>query len=66
MEFGKKMLEFRATNNLTQKQLADILGVNMNTVHRIESNRNKPTKRNEIIYENKMREWGEKNVNVSL
>ena len=60
MNFGKKMLEFRAKHNLTQKQLAEIIGVDMNTVHRTETEKTKPTKRNAIIFENKMKEWEEK------
>ena len=29
MDFGRKMLEFRAKHHLTQKQLADIIGVDL-------------------------------------
>ena len=43
MAFGRKMLEFRAKHNLTQKQLADIIGVDINTVHRTETEKTKPT-----------------------
>jgi DNA-binding XRE family transcriptional regulator len=57
MTFGRKMLEFRAKYNLTQKQLADIIGVDANTVHRTETEKTKPSKRNEIIFENKMKEY---------
>lgn len=57
MNFGKKMLEFRAKHNLTQKQLAEIIGVDMNTVHRTETEKTQPTRRNAIIFENKMKEW---------
>lgn len=60
MNFGRKMLEFRAMHNLTQKQLADIIGVDVNTVHRTEAEKTEPTKRNAIIFENKMKEWEEK------
>lgn len=60
MTFGRKMLEFRAKHNLTQKQLADIIGVDVNTVHRTETEKTKPTLRNQIIFENKMKEWEEK------
>lgn len=57
MGFDKMLLQFRAKHNLTQAQLAEILGVATNTVHRLESDKNKPTKRNEIAYESKMKEW---------
>jgi DNA-binding XRE family transcriptional regulator len=60
MNFGRKMLEFRAKYNLTQKQLADIIGVDVNTVHRTETDKTKPTSRNQIIFENKMKGWEEK------
>lgn len=65
MNYGITLLEFRAKHLLTQKQLADILGVDINTVYRTENKKTKPTKRNEIIYEKKMKEWEEKQ-NVSL
>lgn len=61
MNLGRKMLEFRVKHNLTQKQLADILGVVINTVYRTENSKTEPTKRNAIAFENKMKEWEEKN-----
>ena len=60
MDFGRTLLEFRAKHNLTQKQLADIIGVDMNTIHRTETQKSQPTRRNAIIFENKMKEWEEK------
>jgi DNA-binding XRE family transcriptional regulator len=60
MAFGRKMLEFRANHNLTQKQLAEIIGVDVNTVHRTETEKTNPTLRNQIIFENRMKEWEEK------
>ena len=60
MDLGRKMLEFRAKHNLTQKQLADIIGVDLNTISRTENEKSKPTRRNAIIFENKMKEWEEK------
>ena len=60
MEFGRTLLEFRAKHNLTQKQLADIIGVDMNTIHRTETQKSQPTRRNAIIFENKMKEWEDK------
>lgn len=65
MGFENEMLEFRAKHNLTQKELAGILGVALNTVHRIECQKNKPAKVNEIKFRNKMKEWEmQKNENV--
>lgn len=65
--YGITLLEFRAKHLLTQKQLADILGVDVNTVYRTENKKTEPSQRNKIIYENKMREWEVKqNENVSL
>ena len=60
MDIGKKFLEFRAKYNLTQTELGNILGVNYNTVYRLENGFNAPTKVNYIRYETKMKEWEEK------
>ena len=65
MNYGITLLEFRAKHLLTQKQLADILGVDVITVYRTENKKTEPSQRNKIIYENKMKEWEEKQ-NVSL
>ena len=65
MSFGRKMLEFRAKHNLTQNQLAQILGVALNTVHKSECEKTNPSRRNEIVFENKMKEW-EKNKNENV
>ena len=59
MEFGKMLLEFRAKYNLTQKQLANIIGTNTNTVYRTENEKTVPTRVNKIKFENKMKEWEE-------
>ena len=60
MEFGRKLLEFRAKYNLTQKQLADYLGVNAMAIYRYENNKYNPSQVNKIKIENKMKEWEEK------
>lgn len=57
MNYGITLLEFRAKHLLTQKQLADILGVDVLTVYRTENKKTEPTKRNKVIFENKMKEW---------
>lgn len=63
MDFGRALLEFRAKHNLTQKQLADYLGISVMAIHRYENNKNKPSKVNAIKFENKMKEWEvQKNV----
>ena len=63
MDFGRTLLEFRAKHNLTQKQLADYLGINVMAIYRYENNKNNPSKVNKIKFENKMKEWEEqKNV----
>ena len=58
--YGITLLEFRAKHWLTQKQLANILGVDVNTVYRTENQKTEPSQRNKIIFENKMKEWEEK------
>ena len=65
--FGMGLLRFRAKHLLTQTQLANILGVSTGMVHRYETSKNEPTQVNKIKFENKMKEWEEKqNENVSL
>lgn len=63
--YGSTLLEFRAKHLLNQTQLADILGVNVNMIHRYETRKNEPSQVNKIIFENKMKEWEEKQ-NVSM
>lgn len=63
MEFSKTLLEFRAKHKLTQKQVADIIGVSDVMICRYEQGMNKPTQVNKIRFENKMKEWEmQKNV----
>ena len=61
MEFGRTLLEFRARHNLTQKQLADYLGISVMAIYRYENNKYNPTQVNKIKFENKMKEWEESN-----
>ena len=58
--YGITLLEFRAKHLLTQTQLADILGVGLNMIHRYETQKNEPTEVKKIIFANKMKEWEEK------
>ena len=60
MTFGRKLLEFRAKHNLSQMALAIIIGTSLTNVSRYENEKNEPNKKNQIIYENKMKEWEKK------
>ena len=53
----EKMLNFRAKHNLTQGDLAKILGITVNMVFRYENGVNSPSKVNQIRFENKMKEY---------
>ena len=64
--YGITLLEFRAKHLLTQTQLAHILGVNLNMVHRYETQKSEPTQVNKIKFENKMKEWEEQKNGGSL
>ena len=57
MDYGRTLLEYRAKHNLTQIQLADILGVTFNMIHRYERGSSQPSAVNKIRFENKMKEW---------
>lgn len=62
MNYGQKLLEFRAKHNLTQRKLGEILGIRQDVLCRYETEKHSPTRKNRIMYENKMKEWEEKNV----
>ena len=62
--YGITLLEFRAKHLLTQTQLANILGVGVNMIHRYETRKSEPSQVNKIVFENKMKEWEEKKNNV--
>ena len=58
MKFGDEILMYRAENNLTQKEMAGILGVTTTMVNRYENNICMPNKVNlikfkKILQENK-------------
>lgn len=57
MDFAERLIYFRAKNNLTQKQAAEILSVNIAMIYFYESGRNKPSKKNKIIFDEKMEEF---------
>ena len=60
MDFGKMILDFRAKYNLNQKQMAEIVGVSYEMISQYENGKYKPTARNRIIFERKIKEWEEK------
>ena len=55
--YGITLLEFRAKHLLTQKQLANILGVDINTVYRTENKKTEPSKRNKIKPKGEEEKW---------
>lgn len=49
MTLGERMLQYRARQKISQRQLAELLGEkHINTIHRIECGKHKPHKANEI------------------
>ena len=66
MKIGEKLLAFRARHNLTQMQLADLFGVSYQTIWRTENNISIPTAMHKIKFENKMKEWEEKQNVVQM
>jgi transcriptional regulator with XRE-family HTH domain len=63
MNFGQKILEFRAKYDLTQQQVSVLLGVSRDMVYRYETGKGNPSRKNIIKYENIMNEY-EVNKNV--
>ena len=61
MGYGEKLLNFRARHDLTQAQLADLLGVGVNMIHRYENGISAPSMVNRIKFDNKMKEMEVKN-----
>lgn len=51
MEFKDKLLNFRAKNNLTQVQLAEIFGVSTAIINRYEAGKSEPHRVNLIKFE---------------
>lgn len=60
MEFGKRLLEFRAKHNLSQMQLAELFDVGVFMIYRYEKGISHPTSVNKIKFENKMKEFENK------
>lgn len=63
MTLGERMLEYRAKHKLTQKQLANLLDENPNTIFKCENDKHKLHKVNEVRLHLKMRNL-EENKNV--
>ena len=63
MNFGERLLQFRAKYDLTQQNLAVIFGVTQRMIYLYEANLCKPNPKNKIMFENKMKEY-EVNKNV--
>ena len=55
--YGITLLEFRAKHNLTQMQLANLLGVGIFMIYRYEKGISQPSAVNKIKFENKMKEY---------
>ena len=65
MDYGKKLLEFRAKHNLTQRKLANLFEVGIFMIYRYENGISEPSAVNKIKFENKMKEYEvKKNENV--
>ena len=60
MTFGEKCLQFRAKYGLTQQQLGQLFGVTNMTILRYEQGKFNPSRMNEVRFENKMKEWEDK------
>lgn len=43
MDFGSRLKEYRKKNNLTQKELAQIINVSVKTISAYENRENRPT-----------------------
>ena len=65
MNFGRKLLEFRAKHNMSQVQLAKMFGVATITICRYEMNKYKPSAMHKIVFEEKMRKWEENEKCIS-
>lgn len=58
-ELGKRILRYRAKHRLTQKQMAEVLGVGKHVVFNCENAVHKPHAANQIMLEEKMDELEE-------
>lgn len=65
IKFSELIFQFRVEFDLTQQKLADILGVTPTMVYQYESERSKPSRKNRIVFENKIKQYRkEHNKNV--
>lgn len=58
MKFSKQLIVARATLNITQSQLAEMLGVSLITINRWENEISKPTKVSVFRFEELCKEHG--------
>lgn len=54
MDFSEKLLTFRASNKLTQAEVAKLFGITTNMIVRYENNKAAPNKAHKILFENLM------------
>lgn len=54
MTFATQLTLFRAKNNLTQEQTAEILGISPGMVYRYEKSLNEPSRKNKILFDELM------------
>lgn len=60
MSFPELLINFRAKHNLSQKELANILGTRQADISRYENESKAPTRVREIIFKNMMKEFEER------
>lgn len=60
MTLGERMLNYRARHNLTQIEMAELMGENSNTIYKCESGKVKLHKVNEVRVNIKLKELEDK------
>lgn len=60
MEFKDDLLGFRVRNNLTQKEVGELLNISSKSISRYECGNVMPNKLHKIVFSNKMKEYEEK------
>lgn len=57
MKFSELIFQFRVDFDLTQQKLADILGVTPAMVYQYESERSRPSRKNRMVFENRIEQY---------
>lgn len=57
MDFAKMLFDFRVRFELSQKEVAEILGTRQEDISIYETGKRKPSKLNRGIFENKMKKY---------